>query len=240
MGMIGFLAITGCQKIHENNYRNGMKIRIKTVTGKFYSLNVDEDESIENVKEKIHSETKIAVNRFSLSLVSGKKMDQGRLNDYKIEENTILMGEKTRFGLSIVTSDFTDSSKVRKTSVVNDPKIPDYRTVIPGFIVKGTCKNSDCNANKKLVNVLWGMGKFNINRLIHKCKCPSCKKRLSKDDIEAFGFYKTKYKYEGMLDGTDEEVTDSGKYDDDNSVSSFWKSDGELKWRWLEITTTKL
>ena len=80
----------------------------------------------------------------------------------------------------------------RKQSAV----VPNWRKVIPGLNLEGTCTNPQCEAYQ-FTDVLCciGMGKQDFGRLSATSKCPCCSKRLRK--VNNMHFSNCKFSYEG-------------------------------------------
>ena len=74
-----------------NALRGGMNLRVKTLTGKTITVDVNKSDSIDIVKSKIASKAGIPQDQQRL-LLSGKQLDNSKtIQDYKeLEENSVL------------------------------------------------------------------------------------------------------------------------------------------------------
>ena len=72
------------------NIRGGMKVFVKTLTGKTISVDVEPDESIESVKAKIQEKEGVPVDQQRL-IFDGKQLDSLKnLSDYDIDDDSTL------------------------------------------------------------------------------------------------------------------------------------------------------
>ena len=130
---------------------------------------------------------------------------------------------------------FTDTSKDREARIMPNSNAPDWRIVLKGMSWKSVCKNRGCRAFNEIVLSNAQFGVFDIVKSTAEVKCPDCHKKVVPSTC---GFYKSRFKIEGM-DSKLNESTNNGEITDD-CYFIFQDDCRQKQWNYLVIEVSEI
>ena len=88
---------------------------------------------------------------------------------------------------------------------------PEWKTVAPGINIDGICRNRFCQAKNDAVEIQIGFydstgGICRLDNEITQLKCPMCKQRLDKNEVQGVGVYRARLQVTSKVRGYEEVV----------------------------------
>lgn len=213
------------------------QVFVKTLTGKTITLAVNLNRTINYLSFLIALQDGMPTDQ-QRHIFGGKQLDKGlTLSDHKIErESTIRLLLRLRGGGAELFS-FSDMESVVKRGLVETA--PDWRVVVKGLNAEGKCTNASCDAYEKRVWTNWGMGTFQIAKIVYTAACPSCNTEI--EEVDNCGFVDCTFSYEGKYkDQSGKLIAAEGRDQiaEPRNITTF-SNVGEDKrnWAYLDITT---
>lgn len=195
-----------------------MQIFVKTLTGKTITLEVEEKDTIYQVKEKICEKESIPPDQQKLSFDYSILDDDRTLKSYKIKkESTVFLILRMRGG------GFSFSNMQMEELEYTDDG-PEWHTVGNGLSVKIQCCKGE-------IFKTMGIGTFDIKD-IKFINCPYCQ---TIRNVTCCGFSHCHYQWSGKTTSGDI-LKDKGTADKTYKKAS----EQQIAWDNLTITTTKL
>ncbi len=184
-----------------------------SISDKKVTLNVDANDTIENIKEKIKHKKNIPSKEQKI-IFAGEELEEGKtLSDYNIEEESVIYLKNRLKGPSIQAANF----KYKKKSYVmlaRGKDLKDGKDIIPGMDVQGTCRNKSCklknrkvwcsfnfssirNDDDELIVEKHGIKWFDFGLFDGEVKCIQCGESL--ENAETIRFTSCYYKIKGKV-----------------------------------------
>lgn len=218
----------------------------KITIGSKITLDVDPNDTIENIKARIQDIRGFPPDQ-QILIFNIERLDDNRtLKDYNIDDGyelyLIIRLRGGEFGDS--GKIFTDPTKVSPNEIKLTENGPFYRTVKNGMNLHGICKNKKCLAFGKEVIYMFGYGTFDLFNSddTSKIECPSCECFFP---VETCSFLFCKYSYIGKKIENDkiEKVEYSNVNSKKDAVDYFYKGgnkENTSTWIQLKITASRL
>ncbi|KAF0683754.1 Aste57867_24224 [Aphanomyces stellatus] len=227
-----------------------LAVFVKTISGRTISLHVAPHRSIRHVKVQIEDKegTPVAMQRL---VYRGVELTDSRfVEDYNIPANATLHGLARLAGGSLISSQpkpapklptngvaFADVSNAAMLDVIHfSSDAPKWRTVNFGLNVEGRCDNSGCVAYFQLVYTPLGFRSFNVVASV--ASCPMCHEAVVP---KSCGFYKCRWRYEGVKVHTDLHLSSGWALAEGDVYHAFKAVDSDLvRWASLVVTAQQL
>ncbi|EQC31027.1 hypothetical protein SDRG_11214 [Saprolegnia diclina VS20] len=202
---------------------------VKTLTGKIIALDMSLHAFVDDVKEMIADMEGIPPDVQRLVFDGQQLADDGNLAEYNITAGCVVQlilplpggGDPAVFA----TVEVADA----RHTVTFSLSAPRWRAVGQGLNLHGTCLNRACVAYTKEVIAPIGLRPFNV--IAQRAYCPMCRHSIV---ARTCGFYKCKWRYEGVKSESGVYVASPWKtlpsqkayilFDDGECNLSFWRS----------------
>lgn len=218
-----------------------MELHIKFVSGRQFTILVENNDTIENLKHKIYEQSNLP--GYEQLLVYKKKVLENTMTiaDYNIaQESTLHLipiligGGNCDFGCPIEFNTLDKNEKIEG----NPSKVaPIWRYYSSGINFEGRCMESTCQAYRHRVFAQAKFGDFIIHSKIKELKCPLCCTKIV--DVNNVLFNYCKWKVYGVTADCGKEI----EYEDSSSDFYKWVSfNGNSKtiWQFLKIKVTEI
>ena len=196
-----------------------MQIFVKTLTGCIYTIEIEPNDTIDNLKAKIGEKAASIVYQRTKQnetpkeiienpiverlpsdqqrlIFAGRQLEDNRtLADYKIKkESTLHLVLRLRGG-GFIPMNFVDVEKGIIQKLEFSSSAPEWRRVTEGLHLFGICKSEKCIAKNKEVIFQVGINKqFNLQENVLNIKCPICHGIIVP---KTCGFWKCEYQFVG-------------------------------------------
>lgn len=220
-----------------------MKLRVVIKNRKVLEIEVEKNDTIRKLVEKIKQKNNISINLLNISGEDIKESDYDNktIEDFDLDDGDhILISDYYNgggdFPLGIDMADISNKNGLIRKNFASAPK---WNKIKKGLNISGICKNNSCEAYNQEVDCQIGMGKFDLVGDADEIKCPICFNEINPTTCI---FCKCKYKFEGKkkINGKTEKVSsDWNRVEKDYEYFDPGKS-GIVTWLRLIIETEPL
>jgi len=231
----------------ELNYRfvwSGMKLFVKTLTGKTLECYAEPNYLIETLKLQLEEKEDCPVDQQRVLYAGRQLQDERTIKDCNIsKESTLHLVLRLRGGGGASGLVFTDITQEHKSKNFEwSDEAPDWRMAGEGLCLEGECLNSECKAFGDWVIMNKGMGTYDGVYDEHKNRCPMCWKYVK---AEKCAFNNCFYGYTGIKLGEEGSPPQKVTLQEEIEVGDCYKlfdpeETGEAKWLTLKIVTKRL
>ena len=102
-----------------------------------------------------------------------------------------------------------------------------------GLNLDVVCVTPECQAFGQETTVQYGMGTFNINKLVNTTNCPGCKLAIPKDKVKGLTFFNCHYRVEGLAQLNEQDLFVL----EDTGTDTFNPAE-HGSWQYLEVVTS--
>ncbi|MCP3659128.1 MAG: hypothetical protein GY830_01940 [Bacteroidetes bacterium] len=189
------------------------QVFIKTINGKNLVFDVNKNENIKDLKNKIKDKLGYKIESQSLNYKNKIYKDEILLKEFP-KHTTFTLSSKLNGGNNFFK--FVDLNKTNSIIKNFNPNAPKWRTIFPGINIEAVCSNKDCivkrcwaiikNRKGKLKKRFKGSydknykedfedqfenGCFNLYTLFNSLHCPKCDSKC--EEVKNIGFYKCEF-----------------------------------------------
>lgn len=185
-----------------------MKIDVKSLTGAVRALDVDADDSIDVVIDKLSAAEGIPQDQIRLSFAGNQLESHRTLRDYNIQRgSTLHLILRLRGGAcSLSLSDLHGARSFRQW----DEDAPSWREADRGMCLDAPCSNKLCESAGSDVIVSLGYGSFDVLAEAFAARCPACDAPIDSAAAE-ITFNNCAWHWTGRKAGEDRDSSGDGR-----------------------------
>jgi len=218
-----------------DNPEGSIEIIVSTNTGKRFTLTVNPQNNIINVKEKLEEVSGIKVRQQQLLFNKQELIDRRLVSECGIQQGSglhLIIRAAGGFQFYIgFTFNKLDAMQKIPFSHGGGPK---WCTVHPGISFSSKCKTKSCDAFQQSIYVNKGFGSFNIAEISCDLVCPIC--QLPSEVPTRCGFHNAKWKFEGRLLSGEKKLIEGETTSNDYHT---FKEGDNVEWRCLQVTVER-